>query len=52
MGQDADSPSSAFPPLGRARLDELLQELLGRVNDVVDTQERLRGLLDAVVVIA
>ncbi|HSS68574.1 MAG TPA: GAF domain-containing sensor histidine kinase [Nocardioidaceae bacterium] len=52
MSQEPEGPSSALSPLGRARLDELLQELLGRVNDVVDTQERLRGLLDAVVAIA
>jgi signal transduction histidine kinase len=52
LSQEAAGPSSAFSPLGRARLDELLQELLARVKDVVDTQERLRGLLDAVVVIA
>jgi two-component system, NarL family, sensor histidine kinase DevS len=51
LSQDAAFPSSALSPLGRARLDELLQELLARVTDVVDTQERLRGLLDAVVVI-
>jgi signal transduction histidine kinase len=38
--------------LGRARFDELLQELLLRVGDAMDTQERLRGLLDAVVAIA
>jgi signal transduction histidine kinase len=52
LSQEAAGPSSAFSPLGRARLDELLHELLARVKDVVDTQERLRGLLDAVVVIA
>jgi signal transduction histidine kinase len=51
LTQEAAGPSSAFPPLGRARLDELLQELLVRVRDVLDTQERLRGLLDAVVFI-
>jgi signal transduction histidine kinase len=33
------------------RLDELLQELLERVGDVVTSRERLRALLDAVVVI-
>ena len=33
------------------RLDELLQELLERVGDVVASRERLRALLDAVVVI-
>ena len=31
------------------RLDALLQELLGRVDEIMDTQERLRALLDAVV---
>jgi signal transduction histidine kinase len=46
------SPSSALTPLSRARLDELLVELLQRVEDVVTTQDRLRGLLDAVVGIA
>lgn len=34
------------------RLDELLAELLDRVGDVVDSRERLRALLDAVVGIA
>ena len=33
------------------RLDELLAELLDRVGEVVDSRERLRALLDAVVVI-
>jgi signal transduction histidine kinase len=45
-------PSSALTPLARARLDELLVELLQRVEDVMNTQDRLRGLLDAVVGIA
>ncbi|TDW21982.1 histidine kinase [Kribbella kalugense] len=31
------------------RLDALLQEVLGRVDEIMDTQERLRALLDAVV---
>ena len=44
--------SSALSPLARARLDELLEELLQRVGAFLDSQERLRGLLDAVVVIA
>jgi signal transduction histidine kinase len=35
--------------LSRVRLDALLQELLGRVDEVMDSQERLRALLDAVV---
>lgn len=48
----ASGPSSALSPLARARLDELLAELLQRVDTVMDSQERLRGLLDAVVAIA
>jgi signal transduction histidine kinase len=39
-------------PLSRVHLDELLAELLDRVGDVVDSRERLRALLDAVVGIA
>lgn len=35
--------------LSRVRLDALLQELLGRVDDIMESQERLRALLDAVV---
>jgi signal transduction histidine kinase len=46
------SPSASIAPLGRARLDDLLSEMLSRVGDVMDTQDRLRGLLDAVVGIA
>ncbi|MGZ4610647.1 MAG: sensor histidine kinase [Actinomycetes bacterium] len=38
--------------LSRARLDDLLEELLERVGQVMDTQDRLRGLLDAVVALA
>jgi signal transduction histidine kinase len=45
-------PSALLSPLSRARLDELLAELLARVGDVMDTQDRLRGLLDAVIGIA
>ncbi|MDQ1619638.1 MAG: hypothetical protein QOE19_2207 [Actinomycetota bacterium] len=50
--QQGPGPSAGLSPLARARLDDLLQELLGRVGDVLDTQDRLRGLLDAVVGIA
>jgi len=42
-------------PLGamdHAGLDELLKELLDRIGEVVATQDRLRGLLDAVVLVA
>src|ERR1700730_216179 len=45
----AELPSLGLTPLSRARLDELLHELLGRVGDVLDSRERLRALLDAVV---
>lgn len=47
-----DQPSLGLGPLSRVRLDELLTELLDRVSDVVDSRERLRSLLDAVVGIA
>ena len=52
MRPEEPAPSSALSPLARARLDELLEELLQRVGSVLDSQERLRGLLDAVVAIA
>jgi signal transduction histidine kinase len=45
----SDQPSLGLGPLSRVRLDELLAELLDRVGDVVDSRERLRSLLDAVV---
>jgi signal transduction histidine kinase len=35
--------------LSRVRLDALLTELLGRVDEIMDLQERQRALLDAVV---
>ncbi|MGH3714728.1 MAG: sensor histidine kinase [Micromonosporaceae bacterium] len=37
--------------MSQVQLDELLQELLGRVREVMTSRERLRGLLDAVVAI-
>jgi signal transduction histidine kinase len=46
-----DHPSLGLGPLSRVRLDELLTELLERIGDVVDSRERLRALLDAVVAI-
>ena len=49
---EPSAPSAALSTLSRARLDELLSELLQRVGGVMDTQDRLRGLLDAVVTIA
>jgi signal transduction histidine kinase len=47
-----DQPSLGLDPVPRVRLDELLTELLDRVGEVVDSRERLRALLDAVVGIA
>ncbi|NEA30645.1 GAF domain-containing protein [Streptomyces sp. SID13031] len=44
-----DEGTLEFTGLSRVRLDALLQELLGRVDDIIDSQERLRALLDAVV---
>ncbi|MGH3484091.1 MAG: hypothetical protein ACRDPQ_12765, partial [Nocardioidaceae bacterium] len=38
-----------FTSLARVRLDTLLEELHGRVGDVLASQDRLRSLLDAVV---
>ena len=49
MTEETTGPSAALSPLARARLDDLLGEVLTRVGDVLDTQDRLRGLLDAVV---
>jgi len=46
------APSTGLPPLSRARLDDLLTEVLTRVGQVMDSQDRLRGLLDAVVGLA
>ena len=44
-----EPPSLGLSPLSRVRLDELLKEMLDRVGDVVNSRERLRALLDAVV---
>jgi signal transduction histidine kinase len=45
----AATPATDLTPLTQARLDELLAEVLTRVTGVLDAQERLRGLLDAVI---
>ena len=47
--RDPKPPSLGLTPLSRVRLDELLQEMLDRVGEVVNSRERLRALLDAVV---
>ena len=49
---DPAGPSAGVSPLGRAKLDELLEEVLDRVGEVLDSQDRLRGLLDAVIAMA
>jgi signal transduction histidine kinase len=49
MQEDAAGPAAEPTPLAGARLDQLLGEVLTRVTGVLDAQERLRGLLDAVV---
>jgi signal transduction histidine kinase len=49
QGLPRDAPSLGLTPLSRVRLDELLREVLDRVEDVVGSRERLRALLDAVV---
>ncbi|HEX2774065.1 MAG TPA: GAF domain-containing sensor histidine kinase [Micromonosporaceae bacterium] len=46
---EREVPSLGLTPLSRARLDDLLQEMLDRVGDVMASRERLRALLDAVV---
>jgi signal transduction histidine kinase len=46
-----EAPSLGLTALSRVQLDDLLQELLDRVGEVVASRERLRALLDAVVVI-
>ncbi|WP_432492619.1 sensor histidine kinase [Kineococcus gypseus] len=42
-GEDA----IAFPQIARLELDELLEQLVERAQDVLQTQSRLRGLLEA-----
>ncbi len=47
-----DEPRSTPDPLAGADVDELLREVLSRVEGVLDEQARLRLLLDAVVTMA
>ena len=52
MGDDHgpwDEGTLEFAGLSRVRLDSLLQELLSRVDEMLDSQDWLRSLLDAVV---
>ena len=43
----SDSPPLTFPDLPRLELDQLLRQLVGRAQEVIATQGRLRGLLRA-----
>ena len=52
MSAESTQPSLALPALPQARLDELLRELLDRINDVIASRERVTALLDAVVAIS
>ncbi len=45
-----DSSQPALLP--QLRLDELLGELQGRLQAVLDTRDRMRGLLEAVVAVS
>jgi GAF domain-containing protein len=45
----AESVTLGLTETPRVRLDELLHEVLDRVGDIVNSRERLRSLLDAVV---
>ncbi|MEZ0164369.1 GAF domain-containing protein [Kineococcus sp. LSe6-4] len=40
-------PAVTFPQVGRLELDDLLEQLIDRAQDVLSTQGRLRGLLAA-----
>ena len=47
VGPDTGITSVTFPQIARLELDELLEQLLERAQDVLNTQGRLRGLLAA-----
>jgi two-component system, NarL family, sensor histidine kinase DevS len=49
---DKSNPSVDLNPQGRPRLDDLLSQVLDRVGEVLDTQDRLGHLLEAVVALA
>ena len=49
---DEDGGSGSDPALRDVDFDELLREVLNRVHGVLDEQDRLRLLLDAVVAMA
>ena len=44
-----DQPESIWSSHSRTRLNDLLRELIDRAEEMAGTQERMRGLLDAVV---
>ena len=47
LAPDADLPGLTFPDLPRLELDQLLNQLVERAQEVIATQSRLRGLLRA-----
>jgi signal transduction histidine kinase len=47
VSQDAPETAVSFPQIARLELDQLLEQLLERAQDVLNTQGRLRGLLAA-----
>jgi signal transduction histidine kinase len=49
---DESNPSVVLNPQGRPRLNDLLSQVLERVGEVLDTQDRLEHLLEAVVALA
>lgn len=49
---DDPVPDTAFSPVARLELDQLLEQLVGRAHDVQDSQSRLRGLLRAYLAVA
>src|ERR1700712_4360509 len=47
MSEDAPTADVTFPQIARLELDDLLEQLVERAQDVLNTQGRLRGLLAA-----
>lgn len=53
MGEQKDPVNAlSFPNVARLELDDLLEQLVARAQDVQDTQGRLRGLLRAYLAVA
>ena len=45
-------PGSIFPATAASRIEDLLKQFVSRAHELLETQERMRGLLSAVVSIA